>query len=72
MRKLFFIATFITLAVGICQAQTLNEDFESGLPSGAPAYDTKVTLKTGEWTINNTYGKKDKHKNDYGIRELRR
>ncbi|MBQ8115963.1 MAG: hypothetical protein IJ145_07565 [Prevotella sp.] len=72
MRKLFFIATFIMLAVGISQAQILDENFESGLPSSAPANDTKVTLTSGEWTINNAYGKKDKHKNDYGIRELRR
>lgn len=59
MRKLFFIATFITLAVGISQAQTLNENFESGLPSSAPANDTKATLSSGEWTINKVYGKKD-------------
>lgn len=59
MRKLFFIATFITLAVGISQAQILDENFESGLPSGAPANDTKVTLTSGEWTINKVYGKKD-------------
>lgn len=72
MRKLFLIATFITLAVGISQAQILNEDFESGLPTSAPANDTKVTLTSGEWTINNAYGKKDKHKDDYGIRGLRR
>ncbi len=72
MRKLFFIATFITLAVGISQAKPLNENFESGLPSSAPANDTKVTLMSGEWTLNNVYGKKDKHKNDYGIRGLRR
>lgn len=59
MRKLFLIATFITLAAGISQAQALNEDFESGLPSSASANDTKVTLSSGEWTINNVYGKKD-------------
>ena len=59
MRKLFFIATFITLAVGISQAQILDENFESGLPSGAPANDTKVKLSSGEWTINKVYGKKD-------------
>ena len=59
MRKLFFIATFITLAVGISQAQILDENFESGLPSSAPANDTKVTLSSGEWTINKVYGKKD-------------
>lgn len=59
MRKLFFIATFITLAVGISQAQTLNENFESGLPTSASAYDTKVNLSSGEWTLNNVYGKKD-------------
>ena len=59
MRKLFFIATFIPLAVGISQAQILNENFESGLPSSAPANDTKATLSSGEWTINKVYGKKD-------------
>ena len=59
MRKLFFIATFITLAIGISQAQTLNENFEYGLPSNAPANDTKVKLSSGEWTINNVHGKKD-------------
>lgn len=59
MRKLFFIATFITLAVGISQAQTLNENFESGLPTKASANDTKVTLTSGEWTVNNVHGKKD-------------
>ena len=59
MRKLFFIATFFTLAIGISQAQTLNENFESGLPSSAPANDTKATLSSGEWTINKVYGKKD-------------
>ena len=59
MRKLFFIATFITLAVGISQAQIINENFESGLPSSASAIDTKVTLSSGEWTVNNVHGKKD-------------
>ena len=59
MRKLFLIATFITLAVGISQAQIINENFESGLPSSAPANDTKVTLMSGEWTVNNVHGKED-------------
>lgn len=40
-------------------ADTFNETFESGLPTSASSSETTVTLASGEWRINNAYGKKD-------------
>ncbi len=59
MKRIIGIFAVMAFAVGICSAQTFKENFETGMPSSAPSSDTKVTLSSGEWTINKTYGKKD-------------
>ena len=37
----------------------INETFETGLPTTAPAVDATVTLSSGSWVINNVNGKSD-------------
>jgi hypothetical protein len=36
-------------------AQTINENFESGLPSSAPAVQTDCVLPSGTWSLYNAY-----------------
>ncbi|MGC3979270.1 MAG: T9SS type A sorting domain-containing protein [Paludibacteraceae bacterium] len=57
--KLLFTFAFL-FVINLLNAQTtITENFESGLPASAPSSETSVTLSTGIWKINGSYGKAD-------------
>ena len=64
MRKitLFFLGIFF-LIVSVSAQTTIKETFESGLPTSAPSTETAVTLSTGSWKLNGTFGKSDNGSN---------
>ena len=59
MKRIYSLIAMLTVAIGICSAATIKEDFETGLPTSAPSSETTVTLSTGDWTVKGVYGKKD-------------
>ncbi len=60
MKKMLLFAFYI-LATSLLAAQTVsvNENFETGLPTSAPSSETAVTLSSGVWKINGAYGGTD-------------
>ena len=59
MRRIVFLLAFIFTALCTISAETLNEDFETGLPSSASPSEALVQLSSGTWRIKNISGKKD-------------
>ena len=58
MKKITLSLLGLLFFVGIASAQ-ITENFETGLPTSAPSSETTVTLSTGSWKINGTFGKVD-------------
>lgn len=65
MKRLLPLFLGAILCVSSLQAQTVsvNENFESGLPASAPSVETSVTLGSGIWKINGSFGKSDNGSN---------
>lgn len=55
------IYTLIALCLVCCCvfADSLEESFDSGLPSSAPSAETSVTLSSGGWRVKGVYSKSD-------------
>lgn len=51
--SLFFITSVRS------QTVTLNEDFQTGLPTSAPTVETSVTLSSGIWRLQGSFGGSD-------------
>ena len=49
--------------INLSAQTTIKETFESGLPTSAPSNETAVTLSTGSWKLNGTFGKSDNGSN---------
>jgi len=58
MRRLFLLFATL-LGCSYCLADSLKENFESGLPTSAPSQETVVTLASGQWRIKGVYAKND-------------
>ena len=59
--SLFILSIFFSY---ILFAQTnFTENFETGLPTSAPSSENSVTLSSGSWKINGTFGKSDNGSN---------
>ncbi len=58
MKRLY---TLIALCLVCCCAfaDSLEESFDSGLPSSAPSAETSVTLSSGVWRVKGVYSKSD-------------
>ncbi len=61
MIKNLFIITglFFFNIILMAQSVSLIENFETGLPGSAPSSETTVTLSSGAWKINGSFGKSD-------------
>ncbi len=59
--KSFFTTACLFAMTGMMAlyAADLKENFETGLPSSAPATETTVKLASGTWTLRDVYAKKD-------------
>jgi len=63
MKKLILLISSIFISALIFSQTTITENFETGLPTSAPSSETSVTLSTGVWKINGTFGKSDNGSN---------
>lgn len=65
MKTILPLILGVILCAFTLQAQTvsINENFESGMPTAAPSSETSVTLSSGVWKINGTFGKADNGSN---------
>lgn len=60
MKKITFLLHILFLQVFCISAQTtVTEHFDTGLPASAPSSETTVTLASGSWKINGSFGKSD-------------
>jgi hypothetical protein len=53
------ILTALFMVCSLVFADSLTEDFESGMPPQAPSAETTVTLSSGVWRLKGVYGKSD-------------
>ena len=58
MKRLIMALTGLLLT-SVVLAASLNEDFETGLPTSAPKTPTSVELSSGTWTVMDCYGDKN-------------
>lgn len=59
MKQLLSVIVMSLLTMSAWAASSLTENFETGLPSSAPAQETAVSLASGTWRIMGVQGKKD-------------
>ncbi len=63
MKRFAFVFIFIWTIVNVFSQNTINEKFETGLPSSAPSTETTYNLSSGSWKIKGAYMKSDNGSN---------
>ena len=59
MKRILPFITGLIFSGFVFAQTTITENFETGLPASAPSSETNVTLSSGVWKINGTFGKTD-------------